>query len=214
MKWRWALAVVSISLTSTVASAQDQVEMLQTIPFEIRYAAAAVDSILTSPNGGVRLEAFANDTITGVYLTGEFGGQPKSVGFGIDPGDRRYLWFSVRQAYNIEYVAMLFDIDADLTPDFMLFRTIDTKRRTEYAVDYRAPHAIDEIFDITFQPACTEPACDPASWTVRPRQMVAVSSPWFRIWRPLFGLAATRGETWIGRPVTALRPVPPTNPRP
>lgn len=214
MRWRWALVGVWVSLTSTVASAQDQLDVLQTIPFEIRYAAAAADSILTSPNGGVRLEAFANDTITGVYLTGELGGQTKSIGFGIDPGDRRYLWFSVRHAYNIEYVAMLFDIDADLTPEFMLFRTIDSKRKTEYAIDYRAPHAIDEIFDITFQPACVEPTCDPTSWTVRPRQMVAVPAGWFRIWRPLFGLAATRGEAWIGRPVVALRPVGPENPQP
>jgi hypothetical protein len=168
------LAVVSIPLTSTLASAQDQPEVLHTIPFEVRFAAAAGDSILTSPDGGVRLEAFANDTITGVYLTGQLGGQPKSIGFGIDPGDRRYLWFSVRHTSNIEYVAMLFDVDADLTPEFMLFRTIDTKRRTEYAIDYRAPKAIDEIFDITFQPACVEPTCDPSSWTVRPRQMVAV----------------------------------------
>ncbi len=211
MRWRWAFAVASFSLTSAPAWAQDPLEVLHTVPFEVRYAAAAVDSILTSPNGGVQLEAFANDTITGVYITGELGGQPKSIGFGIDPGDRRYLWFSVRHAYNIEYVAMLFDIDADLTPEFMLFRTIDTKRRTEYAVDYRAPNAIDEIFDITFQPACAEPACDPSSWTVQPRQMVAVPASWFGIWRPLFGLAATRGEAWIGRPVTALRPIPPTD---
>jgi hypothetical protein len=205
------LAVVSIPLTSTLASAQDQPEVLHTIPFEVRFAAAAGDSILTSPDGGVRLEAFANDTITGVYLTGQLGGQPKSIGFGIDPGDRRYLWFSVRHTSNIEYVAMLFDVDADLTPEFMLFRTIDTKRRTEYAVDYRAPKAIDEIFDITFQPACVEPTCDPSSWTVRPRQMVAVPTAWFGIWRGLFGLAAVRGEAWIGRPVATLRPVPPTD---
>ncbi len=211
MRWRWVLAVASIPLTSTPVTAQDQPEGLHTIPFEIRYAAAAVDSILTSPNGGVRLEAFANDTITGVYITGELSGQPRSIGFGVDPGDRRYLWFSIRHAYNMEYVAMLFDIDADLTPEFLLFRTIDTKRRTEYAIDYRAPHAIDEIFDITFQPACVEPACDPSSWTVRPRQMVAVPATWFGIWRPLFGLAAARGEMWIGRPVAALRPVPPSN---
>jgi hypothetical protein len=211
MRWRWALAVVSISLTSTPASAQDQPEALHTIPFEVRFAASAADSILTSSNGGVRLEAFANDTITGVYLTGQLGGQPKSVGFGIDPGDRRYLWFSVRHTSNIEYVAMLFDVDADLTPEFMLFRTIDTKRKTEYAIDYRAPDAIDEIFDITFQPACVEPACDPASWTVRPQQMVAVPAAWFGIWRALFGVAAARGEAWIGRPVATLRPVPPTD---
>lgn len=209
-----ALLVASLLLASTPALAQDQPELLQTIPFEIRFAAAAVDSILTSPNGGVRLEAFANDMITGVYLTGQLGGQPRSVGFGIDPGDRRYLWFSIRHASNIEYVAMLFDIDADLTPEFLLFRTIDTKRRTEYAVDYRAHHAIDEIFDITFQPACVEPACDPSSWTVRPRQMVVVPTAWFGIWRPLFGLAAARGEAWIGRPVATLRPVPPANPQP
>ena len=206
MRNECALLVASLLLASTPALAQDQPELLQTIPFEIRFAAAAVDSILTSPDGGVGLEAFANDTITGVYLKGQLGGQPKSVGFGVDPGDRRYLWFSVRHAYNIEYVAMLFDIDADLTPEFMLFRTIDTKRRTEYAIDYRAPEAIDEIFDISFQPACMEPACDPTSWTVRPRRMAAVPASWFSVWRPLFGLAAVRGEAWIGRPVATLRP--------
>jgi len=211
MRSECALLATTLLLGSTPALAQDQLELLQTIPFEIRFAAAAADSILTSPNGGVELEAFANDTITGVYLSGQFGGQPKSVGFGVDPGDRRYLWFSVRHASNIEYVAMLFDVDADLTPEFMLFRTIDTKRRIEYAVDYRAPNAIDEIFDISFQPACVEPACDPTSWTVRPRQMVAVSASWFGVWRSLFGLAAIRGEAWIGRPVVTLRPKHPTD---
>jgi hypothetical protein len=211
MRSECALLVTSLLLVSTPGLAQDQLELLQTIPFEIRFAAAAADSILTSPDGGVGLEAFANDTITGVYLTGQFGGQPRSVGFGVDPADRRYLWFSVRHTSTIEYVAMLFDVDADLTPEFMLFRTIDTKRRTEYAVDYRAPMAIDEIFDISFQPACVEPACDPTSWTVRPRQMVAVPVTWFGAWRSLFGLAAARGEAWIGRPVATLRPAPPTD---
>ena len=39
------------------------------------------------------------------------------------------------------------------------------------------------------------------SWT---RRRLAVSDDWFGPWRALFGLAAMRGERWLGRPVAAL----------
>lgn len=174
-------------------------------PPEVQFATRAADSILTTPDGVVSLEAFDGDTVTGVYLRGSFDGRPESVGYGLDhSGGRHYLWFSIGSGDSVEYVAMLFDVDRDLTPEFLLFRTIDHATRTESATEYRAPSVTEVEFDITFQPACVAPRCDPSTWTLHPRERVAVPAFWFSPWRPLFGVAAMRGERWIGRPVAAL----------
>lgn len=179
--------------------------LLALAPPEVQFAARAADSILTTADGGVSLEAFRGDTVTGVYLGGSFDGRPESIGYGIDPGgERRYLWFSIGRGDSVDYVAMLFDVDRDLTPEFLLFRTVDHGTRTESATEYRAPNVTETEFDITFQPACAPPRCDPSTWTIRPREQVGVPAFWFSPWRPLFGVAATRGEQWIGRPVAAL----------
>ena len=181
-------------------------------PPEVRYALKAADSILTTADGGVSLESFRGDTVTGVYLRGLLEGRSESVGYGQDPGGRRYLWLSIGRGDSVDYVAMLFDVDQDLTPEFLLFRTVDHARRFESATEYRAPSVADADLDISLQPACAPPRCDPSTWTVRPRARVAVPSHWFVAWRPLFGVAAMRGERWIGQPVASLHAVAPREP--
>lgn len=195
-----ATALLAVSLPAQV----DHPTTMRAVPFEVRYAADAVDAILTSEPATVSLEAFADDTVTGVYLRGTFAEVPESVAYGRDPGLRRYLWFSIQHGEHLEYVAMLFDIDSDLLPEFLLFRTIDRKRNIEQATEYRAPRAMDEVFDISFQSACQPPRCDPAHWTIAPRETIAVPSEWFAIWRSRFGVAAVRGEQWLGRPKSAF----------
>lgn len=174
-------------------------------PFEVRHVLRAADSILSTPGRGVTLEAFRNDTVTGVYLQGTFEGREESIGFGRGTEGLRYMWFSIDGPPGVEYVALLYDLDHDLAVEFMLLRTIDRNRRTDYAVEYRAPSVRDTSFDITLQPACTPPRCDPASWIARPRRTVPVAAGWFDPWRPLFSLAAMRGEHWLGRPVALLQ---------
>lgn len=188
-------------LAAGPASAQVEVPAtMSAVPFEVRYAAEAVDAILTSEPATVSLEAFAHDTVTGVYLRGKLGEVPESIAYGRDPGLRRYLWFSIQHGEHLEYVAMLFDVDSDMLPEYLLFRTIDRKRNVEHATEYRAPRAADEVFDISFQSACRPPSCDPAHWTIAPRTTVAVPREWFEVWRSRFGVAAARGEWWLGRP--------------
>lgn len=181
-------------------------------PPPVRFAAEAADSILTTAGGGVSLEAFAGDSVTGVYLRGSYAGRPESVGYGIDRDGKRYLWFSLGRGDSMDYVAMLFDVDRDLTPEFLLFRTVDRSGRVESATEYRAPSVMGFDFDITFQPACAPPRCDPATWTVEERQVVAVPALWFAPWRPLYGVAAARGEMWLGKPVAALPAEAPATP--
>ncbi|HUP01417.1 MAG TPA: hypothetical protein VM737_07860 [Gemmatimonadota bacterium] len=205
-------AIAAGGLFPLPARAQETVtpEVALTLaPPEVRYTVRAADSILTTPDGGISLESFRGDTVTGVYLRGLLGGRAESVGYGLDPGSRRYLWLSVGRGDSLEYVAMLFDVDGDLTPEFLLFRTVDHGRRIESATEYRAPGVDDGDLDITFQPACAAPRCDPSTWTLRPREQVVVPAHWFIAWRPVFGLAAMRGERWIGEPVTALHAVSP-----
>ena len=201
------LAAAFLLLAPVRAAAQDVVSprgALALAPPDVRFAALAADSILTTAEGAVTLEAFRGDTTTGVYLQGTYAGRAESVGYGIDPDGKRYLWFSIGRGDSLDLVAMLFDVDQDLTPEFLLFRTIDRAARTETTVEYRAPAAMGVAFDITFQPACSPPRCDPATWTVPEREHVAVPTVWFAPWRPLYGVAAMRGERWIGRPVQEL----------
>lgn len=213
--WVGLAGAAALAMVPRPAGAQEPAFM----PSEVRFAVRAADSILTSPAGGLSLEAFRGDTVTGVYLQGAFGGRAESIGYGADAGGRRYLWFSIGRAArtatdsaatdSVEYLAMLFDVDRDLTPDFLLFRTIDRAARIDVATEYRAPNVAGQAFDITFQPACAPPRCDPATWTVRPRRGQAVSAAWFDAWRPLFAIAAMRGERWLGEPVGALHAAAP-----
>lgn len=168
------------------------------VPSEVWYARNAADSILATPDSGVSLEAFADDLVTGVYLKGTYRGQAESVAYGSDTVGRRYIWFSVGRGESLQYVAMLYDIDRDLSPEFLLFRTIDQEARGEFLVEYRTAEAAQSGIDITVQAACAAPRCDPATWTVHPRERVDVPEPFFDPWRSVFGVAAMRGEPWIG----------------
>lgn len=212
---RVLLALALLALGGPAVAQQPALEPRPTEPpFEVRYAAWAAESILGSGHEGIGLEAFADDVVTGVYLRGRFGGQMESVGYGREATGRRYLWFSIDRGYNLDYVALLYDVDEDLLPDYLLFRTIDHKGRREYATEYRSPSVRGQRFDIEFQPACVLPACDPTGWTVLPRESIEVDASWFSLWRPLFGLAALRGENWLGRPVAELQAMAPTPPPP
>ena len=176
------------------------------------YAVAAADSILSSPGESVGLEAFRGEEITGVYLHGEFRGERESVAYGADPQGQRYVWFSVARGDSIKYVAMLIDVDLDVTPDFLLFRTIDEAARVEVVVEYRSPATRDSPIDIQIQPACAPPRCDPATWTVRPRERIEVTGEFFDAWHAIFALAATRGETWLGKPKGIFQSATPAGP--
>lgn len=176
------------------------------------FAVAAADSILSTPGESVSLEAFRGDEITGVYLHGEFGGEPESVAYGSDPQGQRYVWFSVAQGDSIKHVVMLMDVDLDVSPDFLLFRTIDEAARVEVVVEYRAPATRDSPIDIQIQSVCAPPRCDAATWTVRPRERIDVPEEFFDAWRAIFALAATRGETWLGKPKEIFLSRAPTGP--
>lgn len=209
---RWA-SILLLALAGPVA-AQDPAETLQErfelAPLEVRYVLRAADSILSTGTGeGVSLEAFNAGITTGVYLYGTFGGELESVGYGRDPDARRYLWLAVDRGDSLEYMAMLYDIDQDLTPDFLLLRTIDWTKRAETSSEYRAPSTRELPLDITLQSACLPPRCDPTTWTAHERVTLRVPAFWFEGWRSIFGLAAMRGERWLGRPVVALPTGPP-----
>lgn len=168
-------------------------------------ASEAAEAILTSADG-VGLEAFEGSIATGVYLHGTLGGKAESVAWGADPQGKRYLWFSIGTADSVEHVAMLFDTDRDLTPEFLLFRTIDWIDREETIREYRTAGSLDVPIDIQVQPACRPPACDPATWTTGERAVVEVPVEFFHPWRAAWGVAAIRGEPWIGKPKAALLP--------
>lgn len=180
----------------------------------ILYAAAAADSILATGGAGVGLEAFAGDSVTGVYLKGAFRGETESVAYGVDPEGKRYVWFSVARGDSLEHVAMLFDVDLDLVPDFLLFRTIDRSERLEELTEYRATEIMEAEIEIQVQPACVPPRCDPTTWTVRPREVIETAPPFFDPWRSVFALAATRGEAWLGEPKSIFAPERVDAPRP
>ena len=164
----------------------------------------SADEILSTPDSGVGLEAFDSGHVTGVYLIGALADQRESIGYGADPAGRRYLWFSVPRGDSLDYVAMTYDVDRDLIPEFLLFRTVDRARRVERIVEYRAPAVMGEDFGIQVLPACQPPRCDPATWTIEDRSVVMVPADWFEPWRALYGVAAMRGERWLGKPVETL----------
>lgn len=177
---------------------------LRLAPPEVRYAVRSADEILTTPDSGVGLESFDSGRVTGVYLVGALGERRESVGYGRDAAARRYLWFSLARGDTLDYVAMTYDVDRDLLPEFLLFRTVDRSSRRETVVEYRAPGVRDADFDIQIQPACQPPACDPATWTIAEREVRFVPADWFEPWRELYGIAAMRGERWLGRPVESV----------
>lgn len=173
-------------------------------PSEVRYSVRSAAEILSTPDSGVGLEAFDSGRVTGVYLIGSLADQRESIGYGRDAAGRRYLWFSVPRGDSLDYVAMTYDVDRDLSPEFLLFRTVDRARRLERIVEYRAPSVMGVDFDIQVQPACQPPRCDPATWTIEERAVVMVPTDWFEPWRALYGIAAMRGERWLGKPVDTL----------
>lgn len=172
---------------------------------DVWYVAEAAETILSS-SGPVSLEAFDGPVITGVYLHGTLRGGKESVAYGIDGEEKRYSWFSVARGDSLEYVAMLFDVDLDLTPDFLLFRTIDRGAGEETILEYRAPATVGADIDIQVSPACAPPKCDPESWTVHSRQVIEVPEEFFHPWRDAWGLATIRGEPWLGKPKSLLVP--------
>lgn len=166
----------------------------------IRFSIEAADSILSSVDAPVGLEGFKGEAVTGVYLYGSWRGEQESIAYGIDHDDRRYVWFAVQRGDGVEHIAMLLDVDRDLTPEFLLFRTVDRTERSEEMVEYRTREIMDVPIEIQVQPDCAPPACDPAEWTISPRQQVQVPAEFFAPWRAIFGLAAVRGESWLGKP--------------
>jgi hypothetical protein len=164
----------------------------------------SAEEILSTPDSGVGLESFESGLVTGVYLIGTMADRRESVGYGRDDAARRYLWFSISRGDTIDYVAMTFDVDQDLLPEFLLFRTVDHRRRVESIVEFRATSHADVAFDIDVLPACQPPHCDPATWTIAERQLRSVPPDWFEPWRALYGIAAMRGERWLGKPVESL----------
>ena len=204
-------------LTASPCLAQERTEMPPSLAIEfapdgVRYVVVAADSILSSGTAeDVSLEGFNAGVATGVYLHGTFKGEHESVGYGRDPSERHYLWLSVERGDSLDYMAMLYDVDRDVVPDFLLFRTVDWRARAETLTEYAAPSVSGVGFDISVQPACTAPHCDPATWTIHDRTRVDVPDYWFDMWRPVLAFAAMRGERWLGRPVAALpraRPQP------
>lgn len=193
------------ALIPTPLAAQTAADVaLRLAPPEVRYAVRSADEILTTPDSGVGLESFDSGRVTGVYLVGALGDRRESVGYGRDAAARRYLWFSVARGDSLDYVAMTYDVDHDMLPEFLLFRTVDRSGRRETVVEYRAPGVRDADFDIQIQPACQPPACDPATWTIAEREVRFVPADWFEPWRELYGIAAMRGERWLGRPVESV----------
>lgn len=200
-------ATFATILAATVLAPGDATgqEVRQPFLADVWHAARAAERILTSSDA-VGLEAFDGPRATGVYLHGTLDGERESVAWGVDPEGRRYSWFSIARGDSVEYVAMLFDVDLDLTPDFLLFRNIDWVQLEETLVEYRTREIMDAPIDIQVQSACVPPKCDPETWTEKPRRVVEVSDEFFHAWRDVWGLAATRGEPWLGKPKSLLVP--------
>ena len=186
------------------ARAQRPADALQLAPPEVRYAVRSADEILSTPDSGVGLESFDAGVVTRVYLIGQLAGERASIGYGRDDASRRYLWFSVGRGDSIDYVVMTYDVDHDLRPEFLMFHTVDKSARVESIVEYRAPSVVDTEFGIEVQPACQPPRCDPSTWTRAELEVVVVPADWFDPWRGLYGMAAMRGERWLGKPVESV----------
>lgn len=201
-----AAGAAALGLGAASGMAQEAPPAVVGRPWEVRYVLEAADSILSTSGAGLSLEAFRDDTITGVFLRGTHRGQEESIGFGRGADRLRYLWFSVDGPPDIEYIVLVYDLDSDLTAEFVLLRTIDRNMRTDWAIEYRIPAVRDAVFEIALQPACAAPGCDPETWTERPRQAVVMPRAWFDPWVPLLSLAAARGERWLGQPVALLGP--------
>lgn len=178
------------------------------------FTVEAADSVLSTPGGMVGLEAFRGDEVTGVYLHGDYRGERESVAYGIDPDSQRYVWFSIDRSDSLKHVVMLIDVDLDVTPDFLLFHTIDEADRQEEIVEYVGPAAREASIDIQVQPTCAPPRCDPETWTVRPRARIEVPTEFFDPWRQVLGLAAARGEAWLGKPKSIFLSQAPPGPAP
>lgn len=200
---RVAAAVFALLVLAPSAGRAQRAEA----PFlaDLWQTAEAAEGILAGA-GDVSLEAFDGPVTTGVYLHGTLEGEEESVAYGADFEGKRYVWFSVAPSDSIEHVAMLYDVDLDLTPDFLLFRTIDRAAREETLREYRTPGIRDAPIDIQVNPACLPPRCDPATWTRHPRRVIEVPPEFFHPWRGVWGLAATRGEQWLGKPTSLLVP--------
>ncbi|HJU86841.1 MAG TPA: hypothetical protein VJ788_05695 [Gemmatimonadota bacterium] len=196
--------VAAGSILPTPARAQRPADALRLAPPEVRYAVRSADEILSTPDSGVGLESFDSGVVTGVYLIGLLADERESIGYGKDAAARRYLWFSVGRGDSIDYVVMTYDVDHDLRPEFLMFHTVDKSARAESIVEYRAPSVVDLDFGIEVQPACQPPRCDPSTWTRAEREVVVVSADWFDPWRTVYGMAAMRGERWLGKPVESV----------
>ena len=99
-----ALGAACLGLAASRAIAQDApTEGPVDRPWEVRYVLEAADSILSTAGAGVSLEAFRDDTVTGVFLKGSHGGREESIGFGRGADRLRYLWFSVDGKPEVEY---------------------------------------------------------------------------------------------------------------
>lgn len=198
---RVATAAFAVALLAPSAGRAQQAPFLA----DLWETAEAAERILAS-SASVSLEAFDGPVTTGVYLHGTLDGEKESVAYGADSDGKRYAWLSVAPSDSIEHVAMLFDVDLDLTPDFLLFRTIDWSAREETLREYRTPEIMDAPIDIQVNPTCVPPRCDPATWTRHPREVIEVPPEFFHPWRDTWGLAATRGERWLGKPTSLLVP--------
>ncbi|HWC07257.1 MAG TPA: hypothetical protein VG799_08435 [Gemmatimonadota bacterium] len=212
MRARSTLALGAACLALAAPPAIAQGEPAVDRPWEVRYVLEVADSILSTAGAGISLEAFRDDTVTGVFLRGSHGGRDESIGFGRGADRLRYLWFSVEGGPEVEYIVLLYDLDSDLLADFLLVRTIDRNLKSDWALEYRVPAVRNTVFEIALQPACAPPRCDPATWTERPRQVVVMPRAWFDPWTPLLSLAAARGERWLGQPVALLGPPGPGAP--
>lgn len=186
------------------AHAQRPADALRLAPPEVRYAVRSADEILSTPDSGVGVESFDSGVVTGVYLIGLLAEERESIGYGRDAEARRYLWFSIGRGDSIDYVVMTYDVDHDLRPEFLMFHTVDKSARVETIVEYRDLSVVDLDFGIEVQPACQPPRCDPATWTRAEREVVVVPADWFDPWRSLYGMAAMRGERWLGKPVESV----------
>lgn len=195
---------MALALQAALAHAQRPADALQLAPPEVRYAVRSADEILSTPDSGVGLESFDSGFVTGVYLIGLLADVRESIGYGRDVGSRRYLWFSVGRGDSVDYVVMTYDVDHDLRPEFLMFHTVDKGARSESIVEYRAPSVVDVEFGIQVQPACQPPRCDSSTWTTAEREVVVVPADWFDPWRALYGMAAMRGERWLGKPVESV----------
>ena len=77
-----AIGAAGFGLAAAPALSQEAPPGTVEQPWEVRYVLDAADSILSTSGAGVSLEAFRDDTVTGVFLQGTHRGQAESIGFG------------------------------------------------------------------------------------------------------------------------------------